>query len=679
MRRLATVVFAASTFGCPKPEPGQPIAPATDPECPEPTPAAQAPVQAEPATLRPAKRTVRPVPDLAGLQQAAMSAATAAGLSGSSPVAGPTLGAPAPGYKRLAGSLYPKPDVPKHRTPYLVDTFELLFSVEPWATIEGDEVVVRFSTQRPTEAAALYLGLRLDADPLAPPRHRMYVTESRKRAGTDHEVRAPIAKLLSPRKDVDGVAARGWGELVWQTEVHYPDSGSTVLYDGRLAFGIENERLHPRPTVVLGPLLHQVSETSAVVSFETNVPTTAAVAAGSAEPVVVDRPTTRHEVELRGLEPGATHPLRVVVSDGKHTSHTPTRNVNTLGEGPLTVAILSDSRSGVGPGLRAYNGVNASVLSTLMTGAVRQGADAVFFPGDLIDGYFAHRDDYAWQLRAWLRVVEPVHSHVPVYTGMGNHEALLDVWSDGVVIDKAGPASAEAVFAELMVNPGGAPPPETADAPPYDETVYSVDLGAVHFVMLNTNYWITRMPGHPRHEGKGNREGVLMDGQLAWLEQDLEAARKRGAEHIVVMGHEPAWPVGGHTKDAMWWHGKLPEVNAMRERFWTLLAEHEVLAYVSGDEHNYSRALIGPETVGGAAASVYAIISGGSGAPYYALRPPEPYADRVQAFSAEQHYTLWTFEPGKAPRLRVYGLTGGLIEDVRLDEAGAHAGAAAAN
>jgi hypothetical protein len=120
----------------------------------------------------------------------------------------------------------------------------------------------------------------------------------------------------------------------------------------------------------------------------------------------------------------------------------------------------------------------------------------------------------------------------------------------------------------------------------------------------------------------------------------------------------------------MWWNGELADVNAMRERFWKLLAAHHVLAYVSGDEHNYSRALIGPETVKGAAGSVYSVISGGCGAPYYAKDPPAAYADRIQAFSPEQHFTLWTFAEGTPPRLQVVGLTGNVIEDVKLTEAG---------
>ena len=161
-----------------------------------------------------------------------------------------------------------------------------------------------------------------------------------------------------------------------------------------------------------------------------------------------------------------------------------------------------------------------------------------------------------------------------------------------------------------------------------------------------------------------------MDGQMQWLEEDLAQARENGAEHIVVMGHEPSFPAGGHIKDAMWWYGEIPEVNAMRERFWKALAKHDVVAYVSGDEHNYSRALIGPETVQGAEGSVYSVISGGSGAPYYAKAPPKAYADRVQAFSAQQHVTIWTFEGGKPPHLDVIGLTGEVIESLDLTEAG---------
>lgn len=612
-------------------------------------------------------RSRAPEPALEPLTAAAQQAARTAGLSGAPRRTGRTIGRPVAGARRIEGPWYPKPKVAKHTTPYVVDAVDLVFSVAPWATVDGQQLVVRFETRNPTESAALYTGLRLEADPIAAPRYRYYEPEAPRRPGTKHEVRMDMADLLSKRKDVDGIGARGWGEVAWQIEVPFPDSGSTVLYDDRLAFRIAKDGWVATPTIVLGPFLHHVDEDSALLSFETDAPTVAVV--GIDERVVAGSGTasTRHEIRVDGLDANTVYPYRVAVSDGAEASVSPPRTVTTPGPGPVTIAIASDSRSGVGPGMQAYNGVNAAVLSGLFVGAYRRGAQAVFFPGDLIDGYVAHVDDYTWQLRSWLKVVEGVHGHIPVYTGMGNHEALVDVWSDGVVLDKAGSQSAEAQFAALMANPKGAPPPENDQAPPYDETVYSVDIGPAHLVMLNTNYWYTRQFGHPRHEGKGNREGVLMEGQLQWLARDLADARARGVQDIVVMGHEPAFPVGGHTKDAMWWHGKIAEVNTMRERFWALLAEHEVIAYVSGDEHNYSRALIGPETVPAATRAVYSVISGGAGAPYYALDAPEQYADRVQKFSAEQHYTLWTFKTGAAPHLAVYGLTGGLIEEVTLD------------
>lgn len=616
--------------------------------------------------------TRAPAPDLAAARAKAVELATAAGLTPAARTSGPELGAPVEGVERHPEGWRYVPDLPGE--PRVVDTTELPFVYAPWSTIEDGALVVRFRTRVPTPAAALYVGLRLEEDPVAAPRFRHHQGETRSAPGVDHELRYPMDKLLSAHTDVNGVVTRGFGEVAWQVEVAEQDRGTSLLYDGRIAFAVAPGEAGLTatllPTVVLGPLLHMVTETSAVVSFETDVPTVAALAVGDRPPVGSGEPGTRHEIRVEGLRAAHEYPYRVVLSDGATTSVTPPRTLTTRGPGPIVVAIMSDSRSGPGPGYTSYAGVNAAVLSDLMVGAYRAGAEAIFFPGDLIDGYVAHRDDFEYQIRAWLRTVEGVHGTIPIYTTMGNHEALVQAWSDGKVIDAPGDGSAEAVFASLMVNPGGAPKPATPTAPTMDENVYSVDLGTLHLATINTNYFYTNAVGDERWKGGGNREGIPTEGMLQWLEADLAAARERGAEHIIVLGHEPAFPAGGHTKDAMWWHGKLPEVNAIRERFWTILARHRTLAYVSGDEHNYSRALIGPETVAGASGSVYSIISGGCGAPYYAKDPPPEYAERLQAFSAQQHFTLFTFVEGQTPRLTVYGITGGVIEDLPLDGAG---------
>lgn len=670
---ICTALLALSvTAGCSSPS--EPTAVPSEASAPAPASCDDAPA----ATVEPDAPVAegKPVaPDVDGLRAAARAAAVAANVQASEPKAGRRQGRAKKGVQRIANWRALR-DLKPSGEPQAVDWVSNYFSVMPWAKLSPEGTVeLRWETRTRAPAASAYVGLRVEEDPYSPSRFRLHETEEAARDTRMHTVQVGLKGLFKTKYDVNRVLERGYGEVAWQVEQFQPDTGSTVLAEGRTAFRLQSKgdgfEMVQQPTVVLGPLVHQVSENRFIVSFETDVETTAAVAVGGRTPIVSKAPGRRHEVVVEGLDADTAYAYQVAVSNGVETSVAPPRQVRTRGgSGPVRIAILSDSRSGVGPGREAYAGVNADVLGGLLSIAHRKGVEAVFFPGDLIDGYSTHVDDYDHELRTWMRVVEAVGGSLPIYTGMGNHEALIDMRADGVALDKEGDDSAEAHFAALMVNPAGAPAPETEGAPRYDETVYSVDLGDVHLVMLNTNYWRASHPGHPRNAGKGNREGFVMDGQMQWLEDDLAAARKAGAKHIVVMGHEPSFPAGGHIKDAMWWHGEIESVNVMRERFWKILAKHDVLAYVSGDEHNYSRALIGPETVQGAEGSVYSVISGGSGAPYYAKAPPADYADRVQAFSAQQHVTLWTFEEGKPPRLEVIGLTGGVIESLDLTEAG---------
>ena len=639
------------------------------PSAAEPAPTVQPPAEARPRDPEGAPPPVLPSPDAA--KRAALAAAVAAGVRPSAFGRGDTIGDPQPGRRRMPWTTVLYRGIDDKREPYLVDTSVTYWAKLPAATLHADgTLTIAWRTRTNSPRGIAFAGLRVEADPLAPQRFREFTTEELRRPAREHRVTQSLERALDPRYDVSGAIGRGYGEVVWQVEQFIPEIGVTVLFDGRTAFRREGETLVQQPTIMVGPLVHQVTPDSFIVSFETDVPTAAAVAVADRVPKVSTEKGRRHEVLVEGLAPRTRYAYQVAVSDGREASVSPPREVTTRArKGTVKVAIMSDSRADVGGGLNAYDGTNAGALRPLITSALRRGSQAIFFVGDLVNGYVTHPQDFDHQLRTWLKVVEGVGGTIPIYTGMGNHEAIVDQWSDGIALGRSGATSAEAHFAAIMVNPAGAPPPEREEAPPYDESVYSVDLGGAHFVMLNTNYWVSSHPGHGRYRGAGNREGFLMDGQLAWLERDLAAARERGAEHLVVMGHEPAFPVAGHAKDAMWWKGELADVNAMRERFWKLMAAHGVLAYVAGDEHNYSRALIGSETVAGARASIHSVITGGCGAPYYARDTPSPYADRVRAFDPQQHYTLWTFAPGKPPRLQAIGLTGEVIEDVELGPA----------
>ena len=326
--------------------------------------------------------------------------------------------------------------------------------------------------------------------------------------------------------------------------------------------------------------------------------------------------------------------------------------------------------------------MNSRTLETLTRHAYHQGIDLALFCGDLINGYTTREAEFRSQLRTWKAAVAPIGPYVPIYESMGNHDALVDQGTlpDGkggtlaVTFDKLGAESAEAVFADEFVNPRSGPPPEGEGAPPYAETVYWFDRGHTRFVALNTNYWYSSRP----ERFGGNLEGHVMDGQLRWLEALLEKTAKDDAiRHVFVAAHEPAFPCGGHAKDAQWYHGGDPKRNGgidrtyvvkRRDELWAVLARTgKVVAVLFGDEHNYSRMLVDRSLNPAFAHPVWHIVSGGCGAPYYARDRSVPWADRVVAFSAQQNYCLVRIE-GSRVVLEVWGATGERIDRAVLRE-----------
>ncbi|MHC4424513.1 MAG: metallophosphoesterase family protein, partial [Planctomycetota bacterium] len=74
-------------------------------------------------------------------------------------------------------------------------------------------------------------------------------------------------------------------------------------------------------------------------------------------------------------------------------------------------------------------------------------------------------------------------------------------------------------------------------------------------------------------------DGDVVDALYDWLVADL-AANTQPA--VFVIGHEPAYPVGAHTGDS------LNKYSARRDRFWKLLNDRKVIAYICGHTHYYS-------------------------------------------------------------------------------------------
>lgn len=109
------------------------------------------------------------------------------------------------------------------------------------------------------------------------------------------------------------------------------------------------------------------------------------------------------------------------------------------------------------------------------------------------------------------------------------------------------------------------------------ETTYSFDYQNTHFVVLN-EYCDTT--------GDTVTDGDVPDHLYEWLVDDLSTTDKT---HIFVFGHEPAYPQPDADNGRVRHLGdSLDEHPAHRDRFWRLLRDRGVVAYICGHTHNYS-------------------------------------------------------------------------------------------
>lgn len=429
------------------------------------------------------------------------------------------------------------------------------------------------------------------------------------------------------------------------------------------------------PSITEGPMVNMVTSDDTgkiVLSFKTSdaVLPKVVLRDGDTTKVLTGTGGTKHEITLSGLAPAREYRYHVEFDDGYGTYRTkihPFKSAPEAGKGKVKFAYTGDSREGEGGGDLNFMGVNYATLEKLANLAYQKDVDLLLEGGDLFNGYTSGPDDFRTQLYAWKQALAGLWSQKPVYAGMGNHESLLKAFtktgSPSVQLDRwpYETESAEAVFADELVQPMNGPTDPPDGRPTYKENVYSFQYGPVRFISFNNNYW--PVFGADSSLFGGSPEGYVMEDQLAWIGQELKKAEEDNTvKYIVLFAHEPVVPSGGHIDDSMWYYGN-NNVKAYKYNPLTGLVEpagkgiievrNELLKMISGNkkvaavlgahEHSHEKVLVNNEVPVGDPATddadgdgvvceegekcspladlkyaTWYLVSGDAGAPYYA-------------------------------------------------------------
>lgn len=278
---------------------------------------------------------------------------------------------------------------------------------------------------------------------------------------------------------------------------------------------------------------------------------------------------------------------------------------------PWKFAVLCDTRGDSNPLNLNKSGVNEVVVNAIARDIVKEGAELVIVPGDMINGYKYIDTSYFDQFMTWRKAMTPVYdAGIKVYPVRGNHETgpLLnneqDLWSP---TEKNAPAinaipELKIAFLEAF-NDSWIP----ANGPEGEKRLtYSFSRHNAFFI------------------GVDEYAAPLQVNQ-AWLDAELQSNK---LPHIFVYGHNPAFSVA-HA-DSLASHPQ------ERDTFWDSLGKAGVKIYFCGHDHFYNRAHVSDRTGN----SIYQVLSGAGGAPFSKWKTQQ-YADGdkvVKDYHNEGHY-----------------------------------------
>jgi hypothetical protein len=578
------------------------------------------------------------------------------------------------------------------KTKIYADTTPAAYTIQQMiGSSKGTANGIAIDFMKPGFKGIVYYGLL----PFDEPKHPLPVYKGTATV-ENGKVELNILQALGGLYDMTGWQTKKLGSLGYRVL----DAQGKMLFDGVVSFSGTGP-FEVIPSVYQGPFVNDLRPNAATISFSTDLPTTATLKLNNK---VYNLPTgSNHELEIDGLKPSTQYDY-TLTCNGISQSYSFTTAPSPGARKPFVFAYTSDSRKSPGGGERDIYGTNAYMMKKIAAVAMQYNARFMQFTGDMADGYVRHKEELELQLVNWKKSIQPFWHYMPVYVGMGNHEALSHVFRKPVGgriwIDKFPfeTESAEASFARMFANPMNGPDsedgskydpnPAATDFPSYKRNVFYYTYDNVALVVMNTNYWFA--PGLTDSAASGGLHGYLMDNQIKWLEEviaQLEADKT--IDHIFLTQHTPSFPNGGHVGDDMWYRGNNNRrtivagkpvdkgIIERRDEYLDILINKskKVLAILTGDEHNYNRLkLTGevpihpegyPHKKLVVSRPIYQINNGAAGAPYYG-QEQAPWSAHTKAFSVQNAICLF-YVDGKKVKMKVINPDAlNLIDEIQL-------------
>jgi hypothetical protein len=279
--------------------------------------------------------------------------------------------------------------------------------------------------------------------------------------------------------------------------------------------------------------------------------------------------------------------------------------------GSWKFAVLCDTRGDNNPLNLDKSGVNEVIVNAIAKDIVKEGAELVIVPGDMVNGYKYINASYFDQFMTWRKAMAPVYAAgIKVYPLRGNHETgpflnnEQDLWSTK---EKNVPAINSIPELKLAFLEAFNDPWIPANGPAGEKGLtYSFSRHNAFFVGVDQYVKPFQV-------------------NQTWLDTELQANK---LPHIFVYGHNPAFSVS--HPDSLAFYPK------ERDTFWDSLGKAGVKIYFCGHDHYYNRAYVADR----AGNSIYQVLSGAGGAPF-AKWQPQQYAESdkvVKNYHDEKHY-----------------------------------------